>query len=282
MGEGDSGETPNALACDDADGTPDPDLAGIQALLGDADATPSDELAEAADRRARREEDRRLYELLAGDQFQGPRYDIFIAELAAYGIGVINSWLYKRVIFQYCANRGRPLPGAARHKDLASADADERDELAIEAVAEGLQFFRAHTLLQGRWDPDGRASLKTFFIGACMLRFPTVWRRWLAGTADGGRSNSPQIVSVPDTGDLLGHPASRDQPETVLLANERIEQELSAMPADLRDVAWRIAHDDATVVEIADALGVSARSLEGKFYRHRKRVAQRATSRRTR
>jgi DNA-directed RNA polymerase specialized sigma24 family protein len=279
MDEGDFGDSPNELARDDAS---DPDLADVQALLGDTGTAPPDELAEAADRRARREEEQRLYELLACDQFQGPHYEIFISELAAYGIGVINSWLRKRVIFQYCANRGRPLPGGAQHKDLASADSDEREELAIEAVAEGLQFFRKHTLLQGRWDPDGRASLKTFFIGACMLRFPTVWRRWLAGTADGGRHDGLRVVSVANVGELVGDPASRHQPETEVLARERFEQELAAVPDDLRYVAWRIAHDDATVVEIADALGVSARSLEGKFYRHRKRVAQRTTSWRTR
>jgi hypothetical protein len=33
-------------------------------------------------------------------------------------------------------------------------------------------------LLANRWDPKKGASIKTFFIGQCLIRFVNVYNRW--------------------------------------------------------------------------------------------------------
>jgi DNA-directed RNA polymerase specialized sigma24 family protein len=66
----------------------------------------------------------------------------------------------------------RAAPGALTKPDVA-------EQLAGETVAQALRGFHDTVLVPGRWDPARGASLKTFFIGQCLIRFVTVYRFWL-------------------------------------------------------------------------------------------------------
>jgi hypothetical protein len=109
--------------------------------------------------------------------FQGPEYDVFATELAKYGLAVIRGWLFRRVIFAKCRERG--FGGLPEPPADALRDRDTVEELACETVAVALVHFRDDVLLVGRWVSSGGATLKTYFIGQCLIRFPNVYRRWL-------------------------------------------------------------------------------------------------------
>jgi DNA-directed RNA polymerase specialized sigma24 family protein len=49
-----------------------------------------------------------------------------------------------------------------------------------ETVAKALYHFRTDVLLKKKWDYRKGASLRTYFVGQCLIRFANVYRRWLA------------------------------------------------------------------------------------------------------
>jgi hypothetical protein len=55
---------------------------------------------------------------------------------------------------------------------------DDALELSCETVAEAIRCFRERVLIPGKWDPTRKASLRTFFVGQCILQFPNIYRRW--------------------------------------------------------------------------------------------------------
>jgi DNA-directed RNA polymerase specialized sigma24 family protein len=46
-------------------------------------------------------------------------------------------------------------------------------------VADALPVFTKAVFQDRRWSPDGKASLKTYFVNACILQFPALYREWL-------------------------------------------------------------------------------------------------------
>jgi len=119
--------------------------------------------------------DAELFEGLRMDGFQGEEWDFFANELARYGLAVIGGWLGRGLMTSKCAEKGirvASIPASARQDDaIVSA-------LAGETVASALDRFREEVLVPGVWDPAKGASLRTFFIGQCMLRFGNVVQRW--------------------------------------------------------------------------------------------------------
>ena len=55
--------------------------------------------------------------------------------------------------------------------------ADDAHDLAIDTVTAGLPVLRAY-LIEGRWRPDGGASIKTWATNLMVLRLPAAWRKW--------------------------------------------------------------------------------------------------------
>jgi hypothetical protein len=134
-----------------------------------------DELS-AAERRSRLAGDAELVEELRRDGFAGPQWDYFANELARYGLAVIRAWIRKGDIDGKCAEKGfhtTPLPPEMCSDEVAVGS------IADETVAEALVAFRDDILARGVWDPDKGASLRTFFIGQCLLQYRNAASRWL-------------------------------------------------------------------------------------------------------
>lgn len=82
----------------------------------------------------------------------------------------------------------RPQQGAAHPRRSnqrlvprhALYDPENADELANETVAVALNKFRDTNLRRHRWDSTRGATIKTYFIGQCLIRFPNIYRSWLA------------------------------------------------------------------------------------------------------
>jgi DNA-directed RNA polymerase specialized sigma24 family protein len=149
----------------------------LDEFAGTPEDVALDDAVRALRRRERLAEDADLVESLRGVSFTGPAYEEFEIELARYGLGIATAWIRQGAIFGKCREKGigglpEPPPGALTQPDAA-------EQLAYETVARALRGFRDTVLIPGRWDPARGASLKTYFIGQCLIRFPNVYRFWL-------------------------------------------------------------------------------------------------------
>jgi hypothetical protein len=124
--------------------------------------------------------DRDLISELRRCGFTGPEYQRTAEELVRYGVAVMKAWMMTGTIFEKCARRGR----AVQRPAAGALDAIEAESMAGEVVTVALAHFRDEVLLPGVWDPAKGASLTTFFIGQCILRFPNIYRNWLAQVPD--------------------------------------------------------------------------------------------------
>lgn len=148
--------------------------AGLLALEDDLAARgPQSEPIQV--RAGRLERDRRIVELLADENFEGPDYQKLAARLVQYGWPVIIKWTGTGEIFRKARLAGRPVPA-----DMITTlwTPDDRREIATDSIIEGLKLFREYGLVRGRWRPDGGASLTTYFVGATIRTFRPVYKTW--------------------------------------------------------------------------------------------------------
>jgi hypothetical protein len=82
-----------------------------------ASSLPADrreEMEELADRVRRRAADAEMLAQLKAEGFAGPRWELFVNELARYGLAVIEVWLQTGYLFAKTCEQHRPLnPSAA-------------------------------------------------------------------------------------------------------------------------------------------------------------------------
>jgi DNA-directed RNA polymerase specialized sigma24 family protein len=132
----------------------------------------------ASERLARLEADRDLIETLRSEGFTGRNFVYFQTVLAQYGVAVIRAWIRDGKVLGKYAEKGfgglppEPRPGALTD-DLSTGQG-----IADETVARALNAFRDKVLVPGRWDPKRGASLRTFFVGQCLMQFGNVYRSW--------------------------------------------------------------------------------------------------------
>ena len=143
---------------------------------------------------ARREEDRELIDKLAKNNFEGLGEELFEAELAAYGYPVMMAWTRTGEIIKKAAKMGRPLSIPSGGLEWSRED---RSELSSETVARAVDFFREKVLRAGAWDHTRGATIKTYFVGACLFQFPNVYQIW---QTERRHWNSRPSVSIDDPG----------------------------------------------------------------------------------
>lgn len=101
----------------------------------------------------------------------GPEWEYVATEVARYGWSVMSAWLNTGVIVQKCRDKGRRI-------ELPNAwTVDDREDLVATAVSDGIAMFR-QALIDDLWKPERGASLKTYFLGGCILAFPNALRKW--------------------------------------------------------------------------------------------------------
>lgn len=259
----------------------------LEEQLADLEAGfDSEEQAEArraAASLAQRGKDLEIYNGLVLAGFTGTEYEMFRADLAAYGFPVVRSWVRRGLLFRYCAERGRPIHPTDEDRLYvmgATEEArDDRQELAIETVARALKFFHHHVLLKGRWSYEGGATLKTYFVGACVYAFPNVYNRW-----NGERRRwKPAAGGLDPTLDELRwrplDPRLDDDPADIVTNRQTAVTELNGMPSRIRDAVTSVVFNDATFADVAEQLGTTERAVEGRLYRYRIEVARRQAQR---
>jgi hypothetical protein len=222
---------------------------------------------------ARREEDRELIAKLAKSNFEGPGQELFEAELAAYGYPVMMAWTRTGEIVKKTAGKGRPLSIPSSGLGWSR---DDRSELSSETVARAVDFFREKVLRAGTWDHTRGATIKTYFVGACLFQFPNVYQVW---QTERRHWNSSPTVSIDDPGvpGLLYQVPGDDDTEHRAIARCQLQQvmtELADKYPDLHQIVnmWL---DGDTDVEAARRLGITPRTVEGRWHRFRHRYRRR-------
>jgi DNA-directed RNA polymerase specialized sigma24 family protein len=206
----------------------------------------------------RRDADSALYRRIVDAGFAGWEYERLRDDLVAYGIAVCEAWLLTGVMFRQCAERGRPV--GSRPTDWSPED---RHELALETVANALKSF-LHALEKGDWDPDAGASLRTYFIGRCVLVFPNVFRTW-------ERERDRWDTTVLDDDVLAATPESGPSPEDQVVGREELREGLSAL--DTRTaIVVTLREYGYPQSEISGILGVTEGAVEALLHRHRRRL----------
>lgn len=186
----------------------------------------------------------------------GPLWDRLAVDLAELGFSVMSAWLSTGVISQKCWEMGR---GVNLPHDWT---AEDREDLATMAIADGMEILR-QALLANKWNPEKGASLRTYFLGGCVLAFSNVLRQWKsdrqryrrAATACGLETAArPPAVSPIDVVDALDALRSLTRDESK------------------RDRAMRyLQFDGYTPMEIAQILELTPSAVTTRLSRMKRR-----------
>lgn len=223
---------------------------------------------EAAERLDRLAGDADLMRHLGRDGFVGLDYDYFAVEMAKYGLAVIGGWIRRGLIFEKCRTKG--YGGLPPPPTGALDDPETVYDLSAETVAISLERFRADVLIPGRWDPLKGASLRTYFIGQCLMRFPNVYRSWHAETLRNAFTEAVEMADLESR--VLGH---HDSPEHDVITAMAASEELASIKDPRLRRALVMVSAGYKQSEIAEGLGVTEKTVERMLANHRSRVRQR-------
>jgi RNA polymerase sigma factor (sigma-70 family) len=201
---------------------------------------------------------------LAAHGFTGPKYREFEIALCRYALGVMMAWLLSGEIFVRCAEQGRPVtPCAVR---LSS---EECEQLAIDTVVAALPKFKEKALVKGGWNPDRKTRLTTYFVGWLPSHFLNVYRKKLTEIKKGSLE-----VPSDDVHELTMSRVTQQEgtdPLEMLIIDERIREGLCGLDLRTRQVLV-LSEEGYEQAQIAEALNITPRAVEGTLYRHRQRL----------
>lgn len=228
-------------------------------------AEPFDEQLDstARDRQERLTVDQEILAVLKSCDFRGPAWAEFIEALVAYAYQPLLFWIRSRRIVHLCRGKGIPLP-----TDFVKPMTDqEMEQVTRDVLADAVIKFES-LLRQGRWSPQGGATLTTYFVGQCIICFPNSYRAWR-------RDNRPpswESLSAldEDSARFSGVQGQTDPADAALAAVEvqRMAKELDSRTFD----AIRLQQEGYQIVEIAELLGESPKAIEMALYHHRRRM----------
>nr|WP_237693872.1 sigma-70 region 4 domain-containing protein [Streptomyces sp. SID2888] len=226
-------------------------------------------------RAARLEADQRLVDVLRSDGFQGARYDKAAARWWSYGWRIMVKWTRNGEVFHRSRQVGRPVPA-----DMITTawNQDDRYQVATDSVIGGMELFRERGLIQGKWTPQGGASLTTYFVGASIRSFRPAYMTWFrsrqmgqaeldtspGSTSPGSRATGELQRDIPDqrATDPYYAAATYDELARVLphITDPQVREGLG----------WRAL--GYTQAEAAERIGLTEKALERRLSRARARI----------
>jgi hypothetical protein len=204
---------------------------------------------------------------LAG--FEGNQWDYFVNELARYGIGVIGGWMRSGLIWRRCQDRG--LGGL--FPMARPFTTDEIAEITGETVAKALYHFRVDVLMKKKWDYRRGATLRTYFVGQCLIRYANVYRRWL-GNED--RHAYQDMVGKEEK--KLGMSSLHSAPDRRAADRVIALEAMTAIKDPRVKKAMLMTEAGWTQAEIAIELGASVRAVERMLANQRDRFKKRGVA----
>jgi DNA-binding CsgD family transcriptional regulator len=214
------------------------------------------------ERLARIAADQELLLKLSVEGFYGEAWREVADALVAYGHTVMRAWISSGVVFRKCRDLG--LGGDTLRMPAGGIPPQEAEELALDTVGEAIVYFRGRVLSGGIWDPARGASMTTFFVGACLLRFPNEFRRWWRWWNQ-RQAQHPVETALADE----AFPAPDDE----VLEREALRQLLAGFDRRTAEVAY-LRMQGFSTTEIAELVGTSYKSVEMVLYRLRGKLKQ--------
>jgi hypothetical protein len=231
---------------------------GPEALL-----TPGEiEAGECPDTAAARlQADRLMVEAILEQGLGGSRHQELEDELIKYAVSVLHQALSEGWIISMCVKLRRWRKDSPTWLDFTEA---ECKEFARQMVADAMPVFTKAVFVTRKWSADRTdgppASLKTYFVNACAMQFPRLYREWLKK-----RREQPAGLQL----DLGGAGAVRDITVAVDLHEEALGLLKSISDQQIREyLAWRAI--GYTAKEAARLVGLTEKAAEGRLGRIRK------------
>ncbi|MGW1170613.1 hypothetical protein [Streptomyces sp. NPDC002550] len=219
-------------------------------------------------RAARLQADARIVDILRADDFHGPRYQTVTARLMDYGWRTVSKWTVSGEIFEHARKAGRPVPAYMTTPDW---NADDRVEVATDTVIAGLDLFHEHGLVRGKWAPTGGASLSTYFVGASIRSFRTVYTRWFRV-----RQMGQSELDLPTADNESAAREIPDQRATDPFYAAATHDEIKRILPYITDTKVRkglaLRAQGYTQQQAAAAVGLTEKALEGRIGRLRARL----------
>lgn len=127
---------------------------------------------------------------------------------------------------------------------------------------------QARHVEHGRWDPH-RSMLRTYFINACTLNFPTAFGRW-------ARQEAQRFTELRDRlwWDTHGAatPEAAPSPEKLVADHDELREAYELASPSMRLILWRL-YQGWTHSQIGTKLGLTTKAVEGRLARYRRALA---------
>jgi transcriptional regulator with XRE-family HTH domain len=204
--------------------------------------------------------DQLLVEAVTQEGLGGPRHRALEEALVSYAVPVLQHLLASGRVADKATMLGRPPSPKDTWMDFS---AEDRQEFSMEMVVSALPAFTKAVFEDRRWTPGRGASLRTYFVNACLLQFARLQRQWLgdrrAVQPAGLEINASAYTSAPDPADTV---IKQDEVRRLL---SQIEDDQLRELLMLRGVGW-------TAKEAAHMVGLTPKAAEGRLARLRKRL----------
>lgn len=225
------------------------------------DAVPGEALTEFENskeaKRLQRMVDQQIVEKLRSVGFDKTTRDWreFVEALVEYGYAVLVAW----GVTDQIATKVRTVAGrsGSRVPERLRLPEDDARGLAHELLVVSIENFRTKSLR--RWTPTGGASLRTFFIGRCLLDFADVYGSWYR------RERRPLPLAM-----MVDDGRHCDRPDEHAEACVVVDELLGGDPI-LRKVL-ELQRDGFTLDEIAKKLGKTEAGVRTLRHRALKRL----------
>lgn len=221
-----------------------------------------------------------------GREILGKEYHRLFDDLWVYAWRVMKAFIRKnmvgRIHRRYTGGPGW-IPISPEDLVVLAHSEAERDALALDVITIAVPAFRRNALQRNQWSASGGASLRTWFIGTCVLSFPRAYKKWT-------RARGTHLREV-----AAGHGVDIEAVATILtdLAIERRD--------DLSEMVWRreqlrpllavaqpmtltilgLLMQGLTHAEVADALHLTPKQIENRLRSLRQRLQRDAHRRAT-
>ncbi|MEV6712056.1 sigma factor-like helix-turn-helix DNA-binding protein [Lentzea sp. NPDC051208] len=191
----------------------------------------------------------------------GPRWDQFHRQLLGHGLTIVTKIVWSGAIFSRCGRQGRYL----HQQDISRQEAEE---MASDAVYEGFVYFRDRGLLGREWSVEHGQPLNEYFVNACVLAFPNVYRRWQT------HAHGWQDVRLVDTLASLENVVAEGNPEDAVIEQAAANAAFATLSEDSKRLLF--LHDQGySHAEIGELMRLTPRAVEGRIRRARLAVRRR-------
>jgi hypothetical protein len=233
---------------------------GVEALNRFAD-TPAARALDRLEHEFRLEADRELLTTIGLESFDGAVTRQLRDALIEYGYAVIGAWLNPHSDRMYIEAIARGFGTRDFERRFGFSD-DHRHDLLMDVVLLSVPSFLEKVLATGRWDHRKGASIKTFFMGWCVIQFPNVFRKFLRDHVDDFKGNT-------ELGDF-DRPSNGHDPSSILVdfENERRLFTCASRDTTMRQILW-YRPQGYTNAEIEDLLGgdLTVGAIESRLHR---------------